>query len=67
MAWGDFFMVPKETFEKRLAICNECDKYDKEKKKCNECGCFMEYKATLRTVSCPLRKWVKEEYKHVTD
>lgn len=67
MSWGDFFVVPKETYDKRLSICNECDLYDKEKLKCTKCGCYMEYKARLRIVSCPINKWGKEEIKNVSD
>lgn len=61
MAWGDYFMVPKESFEKRLNICNECEDYDKEGQRCKKCGCYMEYKAKLRSVSCPVHKWTREE------
>lgn len=63
MGWSDYFTVPKESFEKRLSICNECEEYDKGGKRCRKCGCFMEYKAKLRIVECPMGKWGKEEYK----
>lgn len=52
-----------EISEKRLAICETCDRFDKEKRKCLECGCFMEYKTLLPFVHCPLHKWGKEEEK----
>jgi hypothetical protein len=43
--------------EKRLEICNSCERYDKDQKRCRECGCFMEYKAFMPYTSCPLDKW----------
>lgn len=48
---------PKEDAEKILAICQECDEYDTQRKRCYICGCKMEVKITWATTSCPLKKW----------
>ena len=47
----------KAIADDRLNICNTCEHYDKPIKKCKKCGCFMEYKAMLPYVDCPVGKW----------
>lgn len=47
--------------KKRIAICDDCEFYDKRIKKCEKCGCFMEYKTLMMSSSCPINKWGKEE------
>lgn len=47
----------KAIADDRLVICNTCEHYDKTSKKCKKCGCFMEYKAMLPYVDCPMGKW----------
>lgn len=41
--------------EKRLAICADCEFF--RGGRCVVCGCFMKYKASLATGSCPKGKW----------
>lgn len=46
-----------EMADKRIAICNSCDKLNTENRRCLLCGCFMDLKVFLPDVECPLRKW----------
>jgi len=43
--------------EKRAAICDSCPLIDKENYKCNSCGCYLKYKISWETSSCPEGKW----------
>ena len=47
----------KDIAEERLIICRTCDFFEKKISKCRKCGCFMEYKAMLPYVECPIGKW----------
>jgi len=49
--------VSQEDIDKRLSICNECDRFIKEANRCVECGCFLQFKTRLRSQHCPLDKW----------
>lgn len=53
-------MVPRETAEERMSICNDCDSLFKPTKTCKECGCFMSIKVWGSMVECPLGKWQRE-------
>lgn len=46
-----------ELADKRMSICNDCDKLVKVTKQCKECGCFMALKTRLQNAQCPLNKW----------
>lgn len=39
--------VDDAEFERRIAICEGCENFDKENRKCQLCGCFMDVKAEL--------------------
>ena len=45
----------EETYEKRLAICKECD-YLLEGM-CRACGCFVELRASIQNNVCSYAKW----------
>ncbi|MBF90111.1 MAG: hypothetical protein CMG75_10770 [Candidatus Marinimicrobia bacterium] len=52
-----------ETYNKRIAICVECDKYDEGDHRCLECGCYLNAKARFGHESCPIGKWGPGEFK----
>lgn len=45
----------ENTYEKRLAICRECDKLFEAT--CQACGCYVELRAAIRHGRCPYKKW----------
>ncbi|TWT43068.1 hypothetical protein KOR42_45280 [Thalassoglobus neptunius] len=47
--------VTKQVYEKRIAICQDCDR--RQGNRCLECGCFLQLKARGRAFRCPLGKW----------
>ena len=47
----------KNTWQERIKICQDCDKYNKTWKICKECRCFMPLKTKIRWAACPLNKW----------
>ena len=49
--------VPKEKYQERLDLCNECEHFAKGSKRCRQCGCFMESKAKFTVSKCPIQKW----------
>lgn len=49
--------INKEISDKRLDICNGCEKFIKITKQCKECGCIMPLKVKLKDSTCPLNKW----------
>lgn len=42
-------------YERRLAICTECDKLIEAV--CQACGCYVEFRAAAKHSRCPYRKW----------
>ena len=44
-------------FNERMAVCNVCDKFDKDQTRCTKCGCHMNAKANLLAAKCPLGLW----------
>jgi len=47
----------KAIADERLKICGECEHFNPQSTKCRKCGCFMNYKAMLPYVDCPIGKW----------
>lgn len=43
--------------EFRLAICNACPDYDRERRRCRLCGCSMNAKAGDARAQCPKGRW----------
>lgn len=43
--------------EKRASICDTCPLLDRENYKCTECGCYLKFKISWETSSCPKGKW----------
>jgi len=43
----------------RMEICKECDRFNPMLKICKECGCFMPGKVLMKSVRCPINKWIE--------
>ena len=44
-----------ETYETRLRVCLSCEKLSNAT--CEACGCYVEFRAYVKNVRCPKRKW----------
>ena len=42
---------------RRLALCHRCELFLHAQQRCSQCGCFMKFKARLRSQHCPVGKW----------
>jgi len=40
---------------RRLNICHSCEHYNNPR--CKLCGCYMNFKTTLLSSTCPIKKW----------
>lgn len=49
--------VPLEQYDRRMHICDKCDRLVKDSRQCMECTCFVDLKAMLSTEHCPLKRW----------
>lgn len=49
--------VSEEEVSRRLSICHECEHFRHSDSRCPKCGCWMNFKATLRSMQCPVGKW----------
>ena len=49
--------VEETEVSRRLALCEKCELFIHEQKRCSQCGCFMKFKAKLRSQHCPVGKW----------
>lgn len=47
--------VSDEIYERRLAVCKECDFLNSGT--CKACGCYVELRALGRGAKCPHKKW----------
>tara|TARA_R100000152_G_C6602445_1_gene59082 strand:- start:33 stop:419 length:387 start_codon:yes stop_codon:yes gene_type:complete len=47
--------VSEDEQKRRLRICSECPHYTGSR--CELCGCFMGFKARLRSSTCPIDRW----------
>ena len=56
-AASGFAVVDDAEKSRRLAACQDCDRFDSAQERCRECGCFASIKTWLATSSCPLGKW----------
>ncbi len=50
-------LAPSEAQEERIAICNACNYYVKDR--CKKCGCQLSVKTQLAASKCPLGKWLQ--------
>tara|TARA_X000000368_G_scaffold409724_1_gene392158 strand:- start:3277 stop:3609 length:333 start_codon:yes stop_codon:yes gene_type:complete len=49
--------VRPEMQNERLALCNNCDSYDKVNFLCLKCHCLMKTKSKFYDSKCPIGKW----------
>lgn len=54
---GKLIISDNEKIQKRIEICNVCDKLTKPFRLCSKCGCLVDSKVKLNEASCPLGKW----------
>ncbi len=47
----DGIRTEEDTYQQRLSLCGECDKLNEGI--CRLCGCFVEYRAAIRSKKCP--------------
>lgn len=43
--------------ERRLSTCENCPHFDPRYRQCGVCQCFVDFKASLGSESCPERRW----------
>lgn len=49
--------VDEQEIVRRLSLCHRCDLYIRAQKRCSQCGCYMQFKAKMRSQHCPVGKW----------
>ena len=49
--------LSQEETERRLNICQSCDKFRPSDGRCGMCGCFMKIKTSWQSQKCPIGKW----------
>jgi len=54
-ATGTPLMLPAEAARARFDVCASCPEFDDGR--CRKCGCFMNVKAHLSAMNCPLGRW----------
>jgi hypothetical protein len=54
---GEALFVSDKVYQERIAICRECEYFDKQQMRCKHCGCFLQQKARYALDSCPISKW----------
>lgn len=47
--------VSEEVYERRLAVCKECDRLNSGT--CAACGCYVELRALSPMSRCPYKNW----------
>ena len=61
-------LVNRNIRQKRMAVCESCERFEKSTNRCKICGCFMSVKTWMHTnikgklVTCPHpkgNKWIK--------
>ena len=50
-------VVSEEEKERRLTLCRDCPHFRPKTTRCGQCGCFLNIKAKLAIVSCPIGQW----------
>ena len=48
-------MTSDEEYEKRLSVCQQCEKLNAGT--CMACGCYVELRAAAKISRCPNKKW----------
>lgn len=47
--------VPEQEYERRLALCGDCERLVAGT--CTACGCYVELRAVAKVSRCPKKKW----------
>jgi len=47
--------VSEEERGRRVSMCHDCE--HRRGARCNLCGCFINYKAKLKSSECPIGRW----------
>jgi len=55
--WKFEYTCPASIKQRRMDICNDCDKYNSLTKTCGICHCIMPIKTLFANFSCPDKKW----------
>ena len=50
-------LVSDDVYQKRISICQDCYRFDRERGICQACGCFMTIKARAAHTECPMSLW----------
>ena len=50
-------LVSDDIYEQRIATCQDCYRFQKDRGICGACGCFMTIKARAAHTECPMRLW----------
>jgi len=57
VATGEEVFVSEEIKQSRLELCYSCSHYEEDSKRCRACGCFLDYKTSVKSATCPIMKW----------
>lgn len=49
--------ITEQEISRRLVLCHRCDLFLPQQKRCSRCGCYMDFKARMRSQHCPVGKW----------
>jgi hypothetical protein len=59
--------ISQEEIDRRIGICKGCEfftpniptlpEHQRKQERCVKCGCYMNFKAKLRSQHCPMGKW----------
>lgn len=61
LANGEDLTVSSDVFDARMQVCKACPSFKRDTEQCGECLCFLQAKARLAGMKCPLGKWPQEE------
>lgn len=54
---GDPVTVSQEEQDRRMGICETCEKFDPVQARCTLCGCYGKWKTWISSQKCPINKW----------
>lgn len=57
VAAGNSLTTESSEGDRRKAICESCEFFNKSQDRCSKCGCYLAVKAYLKASSCPMNKW----------
>lgn len=60
IAKGKSVFVESAIQSNRMSTCRGCTEFVATTSQCKRCGCFMSAKTRLKSASCPIGKWGRE-------